>query len=160
MCWILLHRKQRLSSTEKYKVMNESDGWNKRRNIRDPYFCKITINRLDKIGPVSVGHIPREISRYVFYFLQETGSITRYVAHIHHRVSHILDSGLKIPILMYFVYYKKIIIHETKDFVVKQLDFGVRHWSDWRKPRKKCCRRLSTWCNTKRLMRNDTRFCK
>ena len=41
----------------------------------DPYFCKITISRLDKITPVNVGHIPRQISRFrVFYFLQESGS--------------------------------------------------------------------------------------
>ena len=29
----------------------------------DPYFCAITITRVDKIGQVTVGHIPREISR-------------------------------------------------------------------------------------------------
>ena len=29
----------------------------------DPYCCRIIIRRTDKIGPVTVGHIPREISR-------------------------------------------------------------------------------------------------
>ena len=35
----------------------------------DLYCCsKITISRLDKIEPVTVGQIPRVISRYAFYF--------------------------------------------------------------------------------------------
>ena len=35
----------------------------------NPYCCKITISRLDKPGPVTMGHIPRAIWRYVSYSL-------------------------------------------------------------------------------------------
>ena len=34
----------------------------------DLYCYKTTISRLDKIEPVTVGHIPRIILRYIFYF--------------------------------------------------------------------------------------------
>ena len=37
----------------------------------DLYCCAIMIIRVDKIGPVTVGHIPREISRFVYFFLHE-----------------------------------------------------------------------------------------
>ena len=37
----------------------------------DPYCCKITITRRNRIGAVTVGHIPREPSWFVYYFLQE-----------------------------------------------------------------------------------------
>ena len=51
----------------------------------DPYCCKITIRRPDKIGSVTVGHIPRELSRYVFYYLHEGGSVTGTVSNVHYR---------------------------------------------------------------------------
>ena len=42
----------------------------------DPYRCRITIIRADKIGPVTVEHIPREISRFVYFFLHEGGAVS------------------------------------------------------------------------------------
>ena len=49
--------------TSQLKVLKETNE--KSINI-DPYCCKIAISRLHKIEPVTtVGHIPREISRYV-----------------------------------------------------------------------------------------------
>ena len=47
-----------------FKVMKET---NKESINIDTYCCKIAISRLNKIGPVTVGHIPREIFRYVFF---------------------------------------------------------------------------------------------
>ena len=72
-----------------------------------PYCFKVTISRLDKIGPVTVGHIPRVILRYVSYLLPEGGSITGSVADIHHRVAPIPEGGLEIPTLMHFLHLKK-----------------------------------------------------
>ena len=35
----------------------------------DPYCCRITIKRVDRIGPVTVSDVPRELSRFIFYFI-------------------------------------------------------------------------------------------
>ena len=39
-----------------------------------PICCRIKIKRVDRIGPVTVGHVHREISRFIFYFIQEGDS--------------------------------------------------------------------------------------
>ena len=59
----------------------------------------------------------------VFYFLQEDGSITGFVADIHNPVSPIPEGGLEILILMHFVHRKKKKKSKMKDFIKKQLDF-------------------------------------
>ena len=71
--------------------------------VYDPYCCKITISRRDRIGPVTVGHVPREISRYVYYFLHEESSRTLKINLLLYQLvvwkclygwrSHILKSG-------------------------------------------------------------------
>ena len=76
----------------------------------DPYSCKITITRPDRVGAVTVGHIPREISRYVHYFLHEGGSVTGIVTDVHHRLSPIPEGGLEIPIHMAFSIRSKAIL--------------------------------------------------
>lgn len=87
----------------------------------DPYCCKITIRRLDRIGVVTVGHIPRELSRYVYYFLNEGGSVTGTVSSVQHRVSPIPEGGLEIPIQMTFSHHAKPIIEKMKLFVETQI---------------------------------------
>ena len=37
----------------------------------DPYCCKTTVRKIDRIGPVTVGHLPKEISRYVISYKEE-----------------------------------------------------------------------------------------
>ena len=39
----------------------------------DPYCCRITIKIVARIGPVTVGHVPRELPIFIFYFIQEEG---------------------------------------------------------------------------------------
>ena len=87
----------------------------------DPYSCKITITRPDRVGAVTVGHIPREISRYVHYFLLEGGSVTGIVADVHHRLSPIPEGGLEIPIHMPFSIRSKAILEKIKNFVEAQI---------------------------------------
>ena len=53
----------------------------------DAYCCKIIITRPDKIGSVTVDHMPRELSRYVFYFVQDVDSVNGTVANVNPRVS-------------------------------------------------------------------------
>ena len=61
----------------------------------DPYCCKITITRRHRTGAVTVGHIPRELSRFLYYFLLEGGSVTGTVASIQYRVLPIPEGGWK-----------------------------------------------------------------
>ena len=62
-------------SVEVMKQINEKPV-----NI-DVCCLKVTISRLDKIYLVTVVYIPRE--EYVFYFLQEWGSVTGSILDIH-----------------------------------------------------------------------------
>ena len=87
----------------------------------DPYCCKITIKRVGRIGEVTVGHIPRELSRFVFYFIHEGGSVTGTVAGITPRPSPIPEGGLEIPIIMHFVHESKVILRKMKTFVDDQV---------------------------------------
>jgi len=89
---------------------------------KDPYCCKITITRVDRIGPVTVGHIPRELSRFVFYFLHEGGSVFGTVAGIAPNISPIPEGGLEIPILMHFTHRNMIILEKMNSFVVRQVE--------------------------------------
>ena len=84
---------------------------------KDPYCCKITITRVDRIGPVTVGHIP-----FCFYFLHEGGSVSGTVASIAPNISPIPEGGLEIPILMHFSHGNMIILKKMKSFVLRQLE--------------------------------------
>ena len=88
----------------------------------DPYCCKITINRADRIGDITVGYIPRELSRFVFFFIHEGGSVTGTVASITSRPSPIPEGGLEIPIIMHFVHQNKLISEKMKTFVDEQVN--------------------------------------
>ena len=86
----------------------------------DPYCCKITIKRVDRIGDIAVGHIPRELSRFVFYFIHEKGSVTGTAPNITPRSSPIKEGGLEIPILMPFVHKINAKFNRMKIFVIKK----------------------------------------
>ena len=86
----------------------------------DPYCCKIIIKSVDRIGDITVGHIPTELSRVAFYFIHEGGSVNGTVANKTPRPSPILEGGLEIPILMYFVHKNSTILNKMKTFVIKK----------------------------------------
>ena len=65
----------------------------------DPYYCGITIKRVDRIGPVTVGHVRRELFRFIFYFTQEGGSVTGTVASTTSRISPIPEGRLEVNAL-------------------------------------------------------------
>ena len=70
----------------------------------DPYCCRITMKRVDRIKPVAVGHVPRELSRFIFYFIQEGDLVTGTVASTMPTISPIPKGGLEVPILMHFTH--------------------------------------------------------
>ena len=70
----------------------------------NPYCCRITMKRVDRIKPVAVGHVPRELSRFIFYFIQEGDLVTGTVASTMPTISPIPKGGLEVPILMHFTH--------------------------------------------------------
>ena len=86
-----------------------------------PYCCRITITRADKIGPVTAGHIPREISRFVYFFLHEGGAVSGTVVDTIPCVSPIPEGGLEIKLLLYFTHPVERILEKIKYLTNKQL---------------------------------------
>ena len=86
------------------------------------YCCRITIKRVDRIGPVRVGHVTRELPRFVFYFIQEGGSVTGIVASTTPRISPITKGGLEVPILLYIIRENKAIYSKMEILVRKQVE--------------------------------------
>ena len=91
----------------------------------DPYCCKITIKRVDRIGDIAGRHIPRELSRFVFYFIYEKGLVTGTAPDITPRSSPIKEGGLEIPILMPFVHKINAKFNRMKIFVIKKNTSGA-----------------------------------
>ena len=52
---------------------------------RDPYCCAIQISRAGRLHNLTIGHIPREISRFVFFFLHHGGSVDGKVIDLNRR---------------------------------------------------------------------------
>ena len=67
------------------------------------------------MGPVTVGHVPRELSRFISYFIQEGGSVTGTVANPKPKISPIPEGGLEVPILMHFTHENKVIFIENEN---------------------------------------------
>ena len=82
----------------------------------------MTIKRVDRIGPVTVGHVSRELPRFIFYFIQERGSVTGTVANTTPRISPIPEGGLEVPILMLFTHENKAISSKMEILVRKQVE--------------------------------------
>ena len=82
------------------KVLVEIESDKKSKEI-DPYCCSIRtlVNQQIK----TVGHIPRKISRHIYFFLKdEHGHVDGTVKSIDYRSSPILDGGLEIPLTLNF----------------------------------------------------------
>ena len=85
----------------------------------DPYCCRIT--RADRIGPVIVSHVPRELSRFIFHFVQERGLVTGTVTSTAPRISPILAGGLEVPILMHFTHDNQAIALKMEILIRKRV---------------------------------------
>ena len=84
------------------------------------YCCSITIPPSDKIGPVNVRHIPRKISKSVYFFLHEGGAVSGTAVDTKSRISCTPEWGLEIKLLQ-FTYPVELILKKMKEFSEKQL---------------------------------------
>ena len=74
----------------------------------DPYSIAFTRKTIEYLTPVVVGHVPLEISRFVYFFLERGGSIEAKVYQTKCEVSPIPKGGLEIITQVTFK------IHEDK----------------------------------------------
>lgn len=89
----------------------------------DPYCCAIQIKSSDCL--VTVGHIPREISRHCYFFMtEEGGKIDGHVLSTAYRPSPIPSGGLEIPLLLRFYCPKFLTYTKMKKFITTLYDFS------------------------------------
>ena len=97
----------------------------------DPYCCSIRVKENGEL--VTVGHIPREISRHVFFFLStERGKVDGTVLSTRYKLSPIPAGGLEIPLWLTFRSSNALTYNKIKDFVENLCDYeyGARIDSD------------------------------
>ena len=90
----------------------------------DPYACAIRAKEEYFKGWKTVGHIPREISRHVYFFIKsEGGSVNGTVISTKYRTSPIPAGGLDIPLLLTFSCSRAINFEKMKTFVQTLYDY-------------------------------------
>ena len=76
---------------------------NLRSIAHDPYSCAIKTKHKYFTGWKTVGHISREISRYVYFFIkQEGGRVYGKLKSLKYKPSPIPSGGLEVPLLLKF----------------------------------------------------------
>ena len=84
----------------------------------DPYSCAIKALVGQPPQLKTVGHLPREISRHVFFFLkEENGRIEGTVHSKKYRPSPIPAGGLEIPLMLTFKSTRFVTHQKMKDFM-------------------------------------------
>ena len=89
----------------------------------DPYACAIKIKNNFFDNWMTVGHIPREISRHCFYFIKEGGSISGHLLSTNYKVSPIPAGGLEVPLLLTFTVKEDRIFFLMNDFINNLYDY-------------------------------------
>ena len=84
----------------------------------DPYACAVKSKEKYFDGWKTVGHVPREISRYIYFFIKkENGKITGNVKSLNYRPSAIPSGGLDIPLQLTFSCPMEWVRDKMKDFI-------------------------------------------
>ena len=105
---------QNAKSCGKVKVEIET---NKSSKSIDPYACAIKIKQKIFDTWLTVGPIPREISRHCYFFLNEGGNITGHLICTNCKVSRIPAGGLEVLLLLTFSVKSERIFELMKSFV-------------------------------------------
>ena len=93
----------------------------------DPYSCAIKAMVGQPPQLKTVGHIPREISRHVFFFLkEENGRIEGSVHSTKYRPSPIPAGGLEIPLMLNFKSTRFITHQKMKGFMTSLYSYEYK----------------------------------
>ena len=84
----------------------------------DPYMCAIKTRHSYFIGWKTVGHIPREISRYVYFFIkEENGKVFGTVKSLKYKASPIPSGVLEVPLFVIFLCKLKWVVGIMEEFI-------------------------------------------
>ena len=81
----------------------------------DPYCCAVKSNSGGSL--VTVGHVPREISRFVYFFIRDGGIIEGTLLSTKYRPSPIPAGGLEVPLKLNFSCQKVVTFENMKTFI-------------------------------------------
>ena len=91
----------------------------------DPYACAIKIKNCFFDSLITVGHIPREISQHVLFFIKtEEGKVIVHVKSLTYRPSPIPSGGLEISLQLAFTWDDKLILDLMNGFVKSLYDWN------------------------------------
>ena len=91
----------------------------------DPYACAIRIKNKYFSNLITVGHIPREISRHVYFFIKTEGrKVNGHVKSLTYRPSSIPSGGLEIPLQLTFSCGQREILDIMNAFVSSLYDWN------------------------------------
>ena len=91
----------------------------------DPYACVIKIKNRFFDSLITVGHIPREISRHVHFFIKtEGGKIIGHVKSLTYRPSTTPPGGLEIPLQLTFTCDDKLTLDLMNGLVKSLYDWN------------------------------------
>ena len=86
----------------------------------DPYCCAMVSGKLE-----TVGHIPREVSSHIYFYIKEEGGhIDGSALSTRYRPSPVPSGGLKIPLMMTFKRPRYITHQKMKNFMTKLYCFN------------------------------------
>ena len=111
------HCIQRLLCLQRNKVKVEIEA-NPKSIASDPYSCAIKTKHDYFVGWKTVGHIPREISRYVYFFIkQEGGKVNGRLNSLKYKAFPIPSGGLEVPLSLKFKCDEKWVLDAMEEFV-------------------------------------------
>jgi len=100
----------------------------------DPYSCVVRVKHDYSIGWKTVGHVPREISMYIYFFVkQEEGTATGVKKSVNYKPSPIPSGGLEVPLLLTFSCPQKLFRDKMKEFIEDFYSFdftGIHYDTD------------------------------
>ena len=103
--------------------------------VTDPYPCAVKAKNKYFDRWKTAGHVPREISRYIYFFIKkENGKITGNVKSLNYKPSPIPSAGLEIPLQLTFSCPVEWVRDKMKDFIDNfySYDFtGILRNDEW-----------------------------
>ena len=89
----------------------------------DPYACAIKTKNPYFNDWKTVGHIPREISRYVYFFIkEENGNVSGTLKSLKYKPSPIPSGGLEVPLLLKFSAKDKWVVDTMEEFEIQETE--------------------------------------